>query len=1146
MTAIRRLAHTYVVRLVFILAAIFAFAAGARAADPPIPVQHVRIHYFNPDNSYTGWTVYAFGDTTEDQGNFNGGPVQVTGIDDFGAYFDVGVTATAQDVGIIIHMGNLKDPGPDEHIDPATQGNEYWQISGQLGLKTTRPAIPEGNGTAIPAGHARIHYYRPDGDFAGWTLYPFFATSDPTGNWCNTEDYISGFDSYGAYYDVGINPSLNGGQLGFIIHNCALGVKDPGPDMHLQVDQHNEAWVISGDPTVYLSQPTAAQLLNAVFDKEQAYWLDHSHVLIKPQYLQSGNTYSLIYSLTGGLAVTNTGVSGGTSIPLQAGGTLSQDELTRYPQLAGYAVLTLQNTVQQSTLLTAIKGQLAVSVTASDGTLVYATSVQDAGTLDDLAYYGGTLGVVFNHGQPSWSDWPEDEDYPVKLKLWAPTAQNVSLLLYEHAGDASPLKTVAMHSHNGVWVADGDSSWPGMYYLYSVQVYVPSDHAVDTNVTSDPYSIDIATNGTKSRITDLDSTQTKPPAWDVQPSPALASLNDLSIYELHIRDFSIGDPTVPAQDRGTYDAFADFSSNGMLHLRTLAQSGLKAIHILPSFHIASINEDKSTWQTTSDLSGFAPDSDQQQAAVTAIQSNDGYNWGYDPVHYMTPQGSYAINPDNRVREYRTMVQGLHRTGLRVIQDVVFNHTSAAGEGTNSNLDEVVPNYYHRLDSDGNLLTGSCCPDTATEHRMMEKLMIDTLVLNAREYKIDGFRFDIMSFHFLYNMQNILTSLHALTPVRDGVDGSKIYIYGEGFNFGDTVNSAIGPNADQVNLYGFGIGSFNDRIRDGIRGGSPFTDERVQGFATGLATDSSDFTNQSTAQTDQHNTLLHYADWIRVGLAGDLRDYTLTDMTGTTVKGSQIDYNGQPTGYTATPVEAVNYCSVHDNQDLFDAVQLKASAADTSATRARRQVLAMGLVALGQGVPFFLAGDDLLRSKDMDQNSYDSGDWFNKIDWSGTGDNWGIGLPIASQNQGQWPLMQPLLANASLKPTPGDLAYTTSAFQELLNMRYSSGLFRMKSFAEVQQNLTFLNTGQNQIPGVIAMRLKANGGNYGQYQQVLVIFNGTTSSTSISDPSLAGVPFQLHPVLRGSTDPATQQSSFQSSSGTATVPALTIAVFISRK
>ena len=190
------------------------------------------------------------------------------------------------------------------------------------------------------------------------------------------------------------------------------------------------------------------------------------------------------------------------------------------------------------------------------------------------------------------------------------------------------------------------------------------------------------------------------------------------------------------------------------------------MHILPSFHFASINEDKSTWQTTGDLSRSAG-RQQQQAAVSGDARQDGYNWGYDPVHYMTPEGSYAINPNRRVREYRTMVEGLHAAGLRVIQDVVFNHTNASGEGPNSNLDEVVPGYYHRYDANGHLETGSCCADTASEHRMMEKLMIDTLVLNAREYKIDGFRFDIMGFHFTYNMQHIQQALAALTRQNSG-------------------------------------------------------------------------------------------------------------------------------------------------------------------------------------------------------------------------------------------------------------------------------------------------------------------------------------------------------------------------------------------
>jgi pullulanase len=363
-----------------------------------------------------------------------------------------------------------------------------------------------------------------------------------------------------------------------------------------------------------------------------------------------------------------------------------------------------------------------------------------------------------------------------------------------------------MHSHNGVWVADGDYDWKGKYYLFNVNVFVASAQAIVANTTTDPYSIDLALNGMMSRITDLNDESTKPNDWDERSSPYLASLNDMSIYELHVRDFSVADPTVPPMLKGTYGAFADLHSNGMRHLRDLAQSGLKAVHILPSFHFDAINEDKSTWQTTGNLSALPPDSDQQQAAVAAIQNNDAYNWGYNPHHYMAPEGAYAVNPDHRVLEYRQMVAGLHSTGLRVIQDVVFNHTSASGQTFAANLDELVPNYYHRLDANGVQENGSCCADTATEHRMMEKLMIDTLALNAKQYKIDGFRFDEMSMHFTYNMANIQAALNALTPRKDGVDGRKIYLYGEGFQIGEASNNAIGPNASQVNLYGSGIAS----------------------------------------------------------------------------------------------------------------------------------------------------------------------------------------------------------------------------------------------------------------------------------------------------------------------------------------------------
>ncbi|MGB6688772.1 MAG: pullulanase-type alpha-1,6-glucosidase [Terracidiphilus sp.] len=1110
--------------------------------------RYVRVHYHRTDGNYSGWTIYAFYDTTEYTGDYNSGLVPPTNSDAYGVYFDVAVIPNAQNLGLIIHNpsapgGDQKDPGPNEFVDPTTEGFEYWGYTG-IG-KLYKSLVSLTNPNALLPGYARIHYFRPDGNYGNWSVYAFDDTAEYTGDYNDGLTFVTSLDSYGAYFDISLIP--NAQNLGFIIHNTATGVKDPGPNMFLDVAAFTQAWAISGNATVFTTTPTPTQILDSLLNVEQAYWLDRQRVAIQPQFAQSGDTYALSYSLTGGLSVTTTGITGGANVPLTVGGSLTAEELLRYPQLSGYTVLELPADTQVSTLQTALKGQLAFSAVGSNGSLQYATGIQDAGVLDDLYYYPGKLGVVFHHADDrEWRDWDDDQNYPVKLKVWAPTAQSVSLQIFDQESDATPSAVVPMHEHNGVWVADGKSNWKGKYYLYSVQVWVPADAAVDTNVTSDPYSIDIALNGTKSRITDLDSDETKPDGWDEDTSPPLRSFSDMSIYELHVRDFSVNDPTVPAAHQGLYEAFADQDSDGMRHLRSLAASGLKAVHILPSFHFASVNEDKSTWIIPTGLAQYPPDGEQQQAAVTASQTSPAYNWGYDPVHYMTPEGSYAINPDHRVREYRIMVDGLHKAGLRVVQDVVFNHTNASGEGPNSNLDEVVPNYYHRLDASGNLETGSCCPDTAAEHKMMEKLIIDSLVLNAREYKIDGFRFDIMSFMFTYNMQDIQAALRALTPEKDGVDGSKIYLYGEGFNFGDTENNQIGPSASQINLYGFGIGTFNDRIRDGIHGGSPFTDERVQGFATGLFSDSSDFTNNSLSSSQQQAQLLQYSDWIDVGLTGNLRDYTFVDSAGTTVTGAEVSYNGQPTGYTKSPIEAINYASVHDNQDLFDQVQLKSSFSDSIAARARRQIMGMSLVTLGEGIPFYQGGDDLLRSKDMDQNSYDSGDWFNKIDWTGQTANWGIGLPIASQNQGQWPIMTPLLSNPAYTPLPANIAYSEAAFSELLKIRYSSDLFRMATFQEIQQNLTFLNTGPSQTPGFIVMKLDANGGDYGIYKHIVVVFNATNAQVTFTNSSLQGLALQLHPIQQHSADPITRQSTFDSKAGSATVPALTTAVFVAEK
>ena len=967
-----------------------------------------------------------------------------------------------------------------------------------------------------------------------------------TADFCANNDQSSPATTvFGPYFDVNVVP----GHLGFIIHNCQTNTKDPGPDQSLEIPQQLEGWVVSGNTTVFPQPPTAAQLLSGPFNQLQAYWIDASTIAIQSIYANSAYTYSLIASPTASLQVTATGLTGGTSIPLTPfTGTLTPDELTRFPQLASYALYKVPATVKPQVLLEALKSQLEVSSRAADGTLKYTTGVQTFGALDALLAYSGRLGVIFKYpGDSSWFDFKDDDGSAIKLKVWAPTAQSVSLLLFDRQTDAAPEQTIAMHEHNGVWVAHGDASWAGKYYQYTARVFVSADQAIATNTTTDPYSIDLGLNGVMSRITDVDAEATKPPFWDLLSSPQLSSLNDTSIYELHVRDFSIGDSSVPPSIRGTYLAFDDPASNGMRHLRELAQSGLTSVHLLPTFHFGSVSEDKTQWASPGPLSPTPPDGTQQQAAVQVVQNTDAYNWGYDPVHYMAPAGQYASNPNDRVREYRAMVEGLHASGLRVIQDVVFNHTYTSGQVATANFDKLVPNYYHRLDASGVLETGSCCADTASEHVMMEKLMIDTVVLNAKEYKIDGFRFDAMGLHFVYNMVDIRNALNALTLKKDGVDGGKIYMYGEGFQIAEAANNAIGPNASQINLYGTGIGSFNDRIRDSIRGGYIFASDNntleTQGFATGLGTDPSAFTSSMTGAADQRTAVLNDADLIRVSLAGALKNYTFQNALGTTLPASQLTYGGQPAGYAGTPLEDVNYCSVHDNQTLFDAIQIKSAASDTIATRARRQVLAMSILTLAQGVPFFHAGDDILRSKDMDNGSYNSGDWFNKIDWSLQGSNWGIGLPIAGVNQTQWPIEQPLLANAGLKPSSANIVSTAQAFQDFLKIRYSTGLFRMTTLGEIQQNLSFLNTGQNQTAGLIVMRLDDHGHNYGGAHHLLVFFNAANIATTYTDPTLQGLKLHLHPVQQSSADATVRQSSFDGKIGTATIPALTTAVFI---
>ncbi|MCZ7574228.1 MAG: pullulanase-type alpha-1,6-glucosidase [Ardenticatenaceae bacterium] len=811
----------------------------------------------------------------------------------------------------------------------------------------------------------------------------------------------------------------------------------------------------------------------------------------------------------------------------------------KLPHLADYSALKVAP-ADLAKVPAILKGQLAVSAIDASGDLVDATGVEIPGVLDDLYTYTGALGVVWHGSTPS-------------LKLWAPTAKSVALHLFANAtSPVSTTVTMALDPTTGVWSATGDPSWKNEYYLYSVVVYAPSTGQVEHNLVTDPYSISLSTNSQRSQIVDLNDSSLKPPGWDTLVKPPFGSPEDIAVYELHVRDFSVNDPRVPAEISGTFKAFTLTDTFGIRYLKELARAGVTHIHLLPSFDCATINEDKSQWQRADwdALASLPPDSEQQQALVSQHRQEDAFNWCYDPWHYGVPEGSYSTDPNGptRILEFRAMVQALNRLGLRVVMDVVYNHTNAAGQSPKSVLDRIVPGYYHRLNPrTGAVEMSTCCPNTATEHNMMEKLMVDTLVIWAKAYKVDGFRFDLMGHHMLSNMIKVRQTLDALTPVRDGVKGTDIYIYGEGWNFGEVANNARGVNATQINVAGTGIGTFNDRLRDRVRGGNPFGDRREQGFATGLYYDPNGTEANRPTLEEQKARLLEHADLIRIGLAGNLRNYAFIDRTGQMTTGAQLRYGDQPAGYTLDPQENVVYVSAHDNETLFDAIQFKAPISATMDERVRMQDLGLDIVSLAQGIHFFHTGSDMLRSKSMDADSFDSGDWFNKLDFTYSTNNWGVGLPPAwaGGNESRWPIMRPRLANPALKPASADILKTVQHFREMQQIRMSSKLFRLETGSEIQERLRFYNTGPDQIPGLIVMSITDTGtiDLDPAFERVVVLFNATDEEQTFQDAALAGWHLSLHPVQRASSDPLVESARYDVTTGRFTVPARTTAVFV---
>jgi pullulanase len=1019
----------------------------------------------------------------------------------------------------------------DTSLTVTDSSNASVSQSVSLSVEDTSGALPQ---PVVTAGDNELvfFYNRPDASYQNWVLhlwnndscnaYADFASDGGT-VW-EVGQAQSGIDpNYGAYWVLSLK--TDGSDCSnFIVHKG--DEKDIGDaDHRADLTGDRMIWTLSGISELY----TEATLLPSglLIADTAAHWVDTQTVFwdvngnsVAKIRIYSSDSDELGYDGENGIAGDNF-----VEFTPQTGGTHPADSLNlpRYQDLDAYTA--------DSPSLTDIKQMLtgkllAIAYDNSDA-VVAATYVQTPRVLD----------AIYTSGSSNDADEAllglEYATNGINSYLWSPTAQQVKINIYDANKALKSSQAMTLDNNTGIWSINLDNSVDRQFYRFELTVYHHINQRFETLETTDPYSVSLSTNGSYSQFVNLDDENLKPQNWDTHVSPSIVDPEDAVIYEGHIRDFSVRDESTSAANRGKYLAFTEQNSLPVSHLKSLADAGLTHFQLLPANDIATIREDLSNsvniTDTVADLcvlnstasvcgvednsatllsvfESYDPSTADAQALVNSMRGLDSFNWGYDPKHYSAPEGSYASDSDGaaRILEMRAMIQTLHEIGLRVSLDVVYNHTSSSGLFDNSVLDKVVPGYYHRRNlTTGNVLRDTCCEDTAPEHSMMDKLMVDSLALWTQAYKFDAFRFDIMSNNSKDSILNARDAVQALD--------SDNYFYGEGW----TRNDNGYTQANQNNMAGSEVGTFNDRPRDIIRSASLF--------------------NASGSLDDQ--------DIMRLGLAGTLADYSMQDKSGNIKLGSA--YSAKP-AYAKDTADVINYVSKHDNETLWDQLQYGLASDMSVDDRVRAQNIAGTIPLISQGIPFFQLGGDLIRSKSMDRNTYDAGDWFNWVDFTKTSNNWNIGLPLAQDNQGQWNTIGSLASNIETQVSMSHIALSSAVFKEFVTIRQSSKLFRLTDTQNVIDRVGFHNTGVSQTQGLIVMSLDDGAGLEDLDENVdaiVVVINGT--SIEQSHTILTASNFELHSVQQASADLTVQNASFvvAANSGTFIVPALTTAVFV---
>ncbi|MBZ9687693.1 type I pullulanase [Clostridium estertheticum] len=580
---------------------------------------------------------------------------------------------------------------------------------------------------------------------------------------------------------------------------------------------------------------------------------------------------------------------------------------------------------------------------------------------NEFTYDGNDLGAVYT-------------THNTTFKVWAPTVEKITVVVYEAFNDELGKRHVMAKGQNGIWELKLRGDFKNKYYNYLV-----TKDGIERE-TPDIYTKGSSANGEKGMIVDFNSID--PNNWKTHKRPLPINRTEAVIYEIHIRDFSVSVDS-GIKHKGKYLGFTEKNTKtshgvvtGLDHLKDL---GITHVHLLPVYDFESVDE-----------------------------TVGGYNWGYDPYLYNVPEGSYATDSKDgtvRIREFKTLIQTLHENGINVIMDVVYNHSVTI---ENSPMDILVPGYYYRMDGNGNYTNGSGCGnEIASEKTMVRKFIVDSIVFWAREYKIDGFRFDLMALHDIDTMKEVTRQAKIINP--------NIIIYGEPWTGGQ---SALEPSKQMRKgcQNGMQVSLFNDEMRNAIKGDN---DGSWAGFVNG-----------------------------RGGLEPEIKKGIV----------GGIKYNNEICNFAQEPGEAINYVSSHDNLCLYDKFE-KSNPTNTPLEREKMSRLALSIILTSQGVPFIQGGTEILRTKQGNHNSYNSGDAVNEIGWS----------------------------------RKAEYMETYEYIKGLISLRKSQKVMTLDSAGQVRKSLIFLEAPSNCVAYELTSAFKDD------YSKLIIIHNSNSQMIKVILP-----------------------------------------------